>query len=149
MKIALAQLNYHIGNFESNLEKIISTALSAQNSGADLVVFAELAVSGYPPRDFLEFDDFIDRCSDALHQIAIQCNEIAVIVGVPIRNPSEKGKPLFNSAAFIYQGHIQYFNKALLPNYDVFDEYRYFEPSREFQLLEFKDKKIALTVCED
>lgn len=149
MKIALAQLNYHIGNFESNLEKIISTALSTQNSGADLIVFAELAVSGYPPRDFLEFDDFIERCSDALHQIAIQCNEIAVIVGVPIRNPSEKGKPLFNSAAFIYQGHIQYFNKALLPNYDVFDEYRYFEPSREFQLLEFKGRKIALTVCED
>jgi NAD+ synthase (glutamine-hydrolysing) len=149
MKIALAQLNYHIGNFESNLEKIISTALNAQNSGADLVVFAELAVSGYPPRDFLEFDDFIDRCSDALHQIAVQCNEIAVIVGVPIRNPSEKGKPLFNSAAFIYQGHIQYFNKALLPNYDVFDESRYFEPSRDFQLLEFKGRKIALTVCED
>jgi NAD+ synthase (glutamine-hydrolysing) len=149
MKIALAQLNYHIGNFESNLQKIISTALTAQNSGADLVVFAELAVSGYPPRDFLEFDDFIDRCSDAMQQIAAQCIEIGVIVGVPVRNNAAKGKPLFNAAAFIYQGHIQYFNKALLPNYDVFDEYRYFEPSREFQLLEFKDKKIALTVCED
>lgn len=149
MKIALAQLNYHIGNFESNLQKIISTALKARNSGADLVVFAELAVSGYPPRDFLEFDDFIKRCSDSLQQIAESCFEIGVIVGVPIRNTGAKGKPLFNTAAFIYQGHIQYFNKALLPNYDVFDEYRYFEPSREFQLLEFMDKKIALTVCED
>jgi NAD+ synthase (glutamine-hydrolysing) len=149
MKIALAQLNYHIGNFEANTQKIIAEAMKAQSLGAELVVFAELAISGYPPRDFLEFDDFIDRCQNAVKVIAQQCENIAVIVGTPIRNPADKGKPLFNAAAFIANGEVQYFKKALLPNYDVFDEYRYFEPSREFDILHFKGKKIALTICED
>lgn len=149
MKIALAQLNYHIGNFEINIQKIINAANEARLLGAELIVFAELAVSGYPPRDFLEFDDFIDRCQDAVSTIASKCRNIAVIVGVPIRNHAEKGKPLFNAAAFISDGKVQYFKKALLPNYDVFDEYRYFEPSSEFEVLHFKGKKIALTVCED
>ncbi|NOU45499.1 MAG: NAD+ synthase [Bacteroidales bacterium] len=149
MKIALAQLNYHIGNFEANTQKIIAEALKAQSLGAELVVFAELAICGYPPRDFLEFDDFIDRCQHAVADIASQCENIAVIVGTPIRNLAEKGKPLFNSAAFIANGEVQFFKKALLPNYDVFDEYRYFEPSREFEILHFNGKKIALTICED
>lgn len=149
MKIALAQLNYHIGNFESNMLKIISAAKKAQSLGAELVVFAELAISGYPPRDFLEFDDFIDRGEDAVLEIANQCKNIAVIVGVPIRNSAEKGKPLFNAAAFISNGNIKYAKKVLLPNYDVFDEYRYFEPAQEFEVIHFNGKRIALTVCED
>jgi len=149
MKIALAQLNYHIGNFEANTEKIIKAAREAQSLGAEMVVFAELAVSGYPPRDFLEFDDFIDHCQEALKNIAANCPNIAVIVGVPIRNKAEKGKPLFNAAACIAHGTIQYFNKTLLPNYDVFDEYRYFEPSTTFALLHFKGTAFAITVCED
>ena len=149
MKIALTQLNYHIGNFEVNTQKIIQSATKAQSLGAELIVFAELAVSGYPPRDFLEFDDFINRCAFAVSDIADHCKDIAVIVGTPIKNPAEKGKPLFNAAAFISNGEVQYFRKALLPNYDVFDEYRYFEPSHEFEILHFKGKKIAVTVCED
>lgn len=149
MIIALAQLNYHIGNFEDNTNKIIRYAKEAAGRGAELVVFAELALSGYPPRDFLEFDDFIDRCLQSAKTIANACPETAIIVGSPVRNTSGKGKPLYNAALFIYGGKISEFHKALLPNYDVFDEYRYFEPAGRFQLLEWKGKKIALTVCED
>lgn len=149
VKIVLAQLNYHIGNFEFNTSKIIDTILRSAQEGADLVVFAELAIGGYPAQDFLEFDDFLNRCEDALRQIASNCQDIACIVGTPIRNDEPKGKPLFNAAAFCYQNQIQYFRKSLLPNYDVFDEYRYFEPSTSFSLLHFKGHKIALTICED
>jgi NAD+ synthase (glutamine-hydrolysing) len=149
VKIALAQLNYHIGNFEANTQKIIQTAQDAANHGAELVVFAELAVSGYPPRDFLEFDDFVARCEHELDRIAETCRDIPLIVGSPVRNPSSKGKRLFNAAVFMHQGEKQFFHKGLLPNYDVFDEYRYFEPAKTFDILRFKDQKIALTVCED
>ncbi|MDP3463149.1 MAG: NAD+ synthase [Bacteroidales bacterium] len=149
MKIALAQLNYHIGNFEDNTSKIIEMAQKAAAMGADLIVFAELALSGYPPRDFLEFDDFIDKCELSARQIADSCPNIALIVGSPVRNLSGKGKPLYNAALFINQSVINEFHKALLPNYDVFDEYRYFEPATTFDLLEFKGCKIAVTICED
>jgi NAD+ synthase (glutamine-hydrolysing) len=149
VKIALAQLNYHIGNFEDNTAKIIQMAQKAAAMGADLIVFAELALSGYPPRDFLEFDDFIDKCELSARQIAESCQNIALIVGSPVRNRSGKGKPLYNAALFIDQARISYFRKALLPNYDVFDEYRYFEPASSFNVLEFKGQKIAITVCED
>jgi NAD+ synthase (glutamine-hydrolysing) len=149
VNIALAQLNYHIGNFEDNTNKIVRYAKEAAGRGADLVVFAELALSGYPPRDFLEFDDFTDRCLQSAKTIAQACPETAIIAGSPVRNISGKGKPLHNAALFMYGGEIREFHKALLPNYDVFDEYRYFEPASRFQLLEWKGKKIALTVCED
>ncbi len=150
MKIALAQLNYHIGNFDSNVSKIVDGIRKAGEAGADLVVFAELAISGYPPRDFLEFDDFINQCNDALEQIALHCQQVAAIVGLPTRNPHKKGKPLYNSAAFIAEGKVQHFtHKTLLPNYDIFDEYRYFEPNRFFEVIRFKGHKIALTICED
>ena len=150
MRIALAQLNYHIGNFESNTAKIINAIEKARNEGADLVVFAELAVSGYPPRDFLEFDDFIDCCSDSLKTIASHCIGIAAVVGVPVFNPDEKGKRLFNSAAFIENGEIKSLTaKSLLPTYDIFDEYRYFEPNRTFKTVEYKGVKMAITICED
>lgn len=150
MKIALAQLNYHIGNFESNTNKIIQSVQKAKEQGADLVVFAELAISGYPPRDFLEFTEFIELCEQSVKQIAEACKGIACIIGTPTRNPRREGKDLFNSACFIEDGEIKAtVNKALLPTYDVFDEYRYFEPSPEFSCIEFNGKKIALTICED
>jgi NAD+ synthase (glutamine-hydrolysing) len=150
VKIALAQLNYHIGNFESNTAKIIESIRQAEMQGADLVVFAELAISGYPPRDFLEFNDFIDRCNESVAEIARQCKNTAAIIGLPTYNPGDKGKPLFNSAAFLADGKIQQLvHKSLLPNYDIFDEYRYFEPNKDFQIVEFKGKKIALNICED
>lgn len=150
MKIALAQLNYHIGNFEDNTQKIISHINLAKAKGADMVVFAELAICGYPPRDFLEFEDFISLCENAAQTIAKHCIDIACIVGLPIKNTVLEGKDLFNAAYFIVNGEVkQVIKKALLPTYDVFDEYRYFEPNTVFDCVEFKGKKIALTICED
>ena len=150
MKIALAQLNYHIGNFESNTKKIIEHIALAKAKGADLVVFAELAVCGYPPRDFLEFEEFISLCDDAAKQIAIHCRGIACIVGLPVKNEQAAGKDLYNAALFIENGEVKAITrKALLPNYDVFDEYRYFEPANEFSCIDFQGTKIALTICED
>ena len=150
MKIALAQLNYHIGNFSANTEKIISNILRAKKEGADLVVFSELCVCGYPPKDFLEFSDFIQRCENAVNEIAAACVGISAIVGAPAVNPRVEGKNLFNAAYVLSDGKIKsVHHKALLPNYDVFDEYRYFEPAKEFHVTEICGKKIALTICED
>ena len=107
MKIALAQINYHIGNFENNGKKIIDAIKKAEKQGADLAVFAELAIPGYPPRDFLEFKDFVNECNNTLQNIASHCRNIAAIVGLPTFNPNTKGKPLYNSAAFVYNGKIK------------------------------------------
>lgn len=150
MKIALAQLNYHIGNFESNTAKILQHIQKARHNGADLVVFSELCVCGYPARDFLEFNEFISQCEDAANTIAAACTNIACIIGLPTHNSKPEGKDLNNSAYFIENGKVKaVVNKALLPNYDIFDEYRYFEPSTEFKCIDFKGHKIALTICED
>ncbi len=150
MKLALAQLNYHVGDFESNTNKIIAHIQKAKQNGADLVVFAELCVCGYPARDFLEFDEFISQCEAAAKTIAAACTDIACIIGLPIPNNNLEGKDLNNSAYFIENCEVTAIvNKALLPNYDIFDEYRYFEPSTEFSCIDFKGHKIALTICED
>lgn len=150
MKIALAQLNFHIGNFRVNTDKIIAAIKTAEQKGAELVVFSELSVCGYPPRDFLEFKHFIALCRQAIDEIATHTTHIGVVVGAPRPNPVMEGKDLFNSAFFIYQGEVKHIaDKALLPTYDVFDEYRYFQPASEFNVVEFKGKKLAITVCED
>lgn len=150
MKIAIAQLNYHIGNFEGNLQKMLDATATAKEQGADIVVFGELAVTGYPPRDFLEFDDFIRRSEEVVDTLAKAAAGIAIVVGAPCRNPVVEGKDLYNSAYFLAEGKIQQVaHKALLPTYDIFDEYRYFEPASEFKVVEYKGSKIALTVCED
>ena len=150
MKIALAQLNYQIGNFDLNTQKIIDHIHKAKNEGADLVVFAELAVCGYPPRDFLEFEEFIDLCEQSAQEIAKHTTGIACIIGIPVRNSLIAGKDLYNAAYFIEEGQVKsVVKKALLPNYDVFDEYRYFEPALEFDCIEYQGQKIALTICED
>src|ERR1700761_2629410 len=150
MKIALAQLNYHVGNFESNTAKIIDHIHKAKQQDADLIVFAELCVCGYPARDFLEFKEFIDLCDEAAKKIAAACKDIACIIGLPTFNNNPEGKELNNSAYFIENGQVKAIvNKALLPNYDIFDEYRYFEPSTQFSCIDFKGHRIALTICED
>lgn len=150
MKITLAQLNYHTGNFELNTNKIIDAINTAKNENVDLIVFSELSVCGYPPRDFLEFNDFINLCIENVNKIASHCIGIAAIVGSPTVNPKIEGKDLFNSAYFLTNGKVeQIIHKTLLPNYDVFDEYRYFEPNRDFNIVNFKGKKIAVTICED
>jgi len=150
MNIALAQLNYHIGNFEENKAKIIEAIKDAKAKNAHLVVFAELAISGYPPRDFLEFDDFISYCEEAINQIAKHCVGIAAIVGGPSLNENSDGKRLYNTAYLLKNGSIasKHF-KQLLPTYDVFDEYRYFEPGADAECIEIEGEKIALTICED
>jgi NAD+ synthase (glutamine-hydrolysing) len=150
MKIALAQQNYHIGNFESNIQKIISAIETAKSQGADLIIFTELCVCGYPPRDFVEFNDFMNRCYAAVDTIKAYADTIAVIVGCPQRNARPQGKDLFNAAWFLYEKQIKAtVQKTCLPTYDVFDEYRYFEPAYDWNVIPFKGKKIALTICED
>ncbi len=150
LTIALAQLDYHTGNFDFNTNKIINHINDAQKAGADLIVFSELCVCGYPPRDFLEFNDFIEQCEKSVEQIAASCQGIAAIVGAPSKNPEVKGKDLFNSAYLLADGKIAAVrHKTLLPNYDIFDEYRYFESNNHFDIVEYKGLKIALTVCED
>jgi NAD+ synthase (glutamine-hydrolysing) len=150
MKIFLAQQNYHIGNFESNVEKIKCAVALAKEQHADIVVFSELSICGYPPRDFLEFDDFIIKCRNAVHEIAALADGLAIIVGAPERNPNKEGKDLFNAAFFCCEKKIHAVaHKTCLPTYDVFDEYRYFEPAYEWNVITFKGKRIALTICED
>ena len=150
MKIAIAQLNYHIGNFEENTSKIIEYIGKSKAGGAELVVFTELSVTGYYPHDLLERKEFIEQSEHALNQIATHCSGIAAIVGGPRVNPEPRGKKLFNSAFFMYDGAIQHVvNKSLLPTYDIFDEYRHFEPNKTFSVFDFAGKKIAITICED
>ncbi len=150
MRIALAQLNYHIGNFEGNLQKMLDAVASAKEQGADLIVFGELSVCGYPPRDFLEFDDFIRKCTASIEALREASRGIAIVAGAPTRNPVAEGKDLYNSCYFLYDGQVVGVqHKCLLPTYDIFDEYRYFEPATEFHTVAFKGKRVALSVCED
>jgi len=150
VKISIAQLNYHIGNFDGNVAKMLEAIKQAKAEKSDIIVFSELCTCGYPPRDFLEFDDFIKLGEKAIKQLAKAAKGIAVVVGSPTRNPVIEGKDLYNSAYFLADGKVQHItHKALLPTYDIFDEYRYFEPANEFNIVEYKGKRIALTVCED
>src|SRR5439155_8893953 len=150
MKIALAQQNYHIGNFEKNIGKIIDGINWAKKQDADLVVFSELCVCGYPPRDFLEFRDFVDKCYESINTIKKYSDTIRVLIGSPERNPQTEGKYLFNAVFLLHEKQIKSeIHKTLLPNYDVFDEYRYFEPAFDWKIMEFKGKKLAVTICED
>jgi NAD+ synthase (glutamine-hydrolysing) len=150
MRIAIAQQNYHVGNFEENSRKILQGIDQAKAAGADLVVFSELSVCGYPPRDFLEFEDFIAQSYAAVDRIREHADTIGVIIGAPARNPQREGKDLFNAAWLLYEKEIKgVAHKTCLPNYDVFDEYRYFEPAFQWSVIPFKGKKIALTICED
>ena len=151
MKVALAQLNYLIGDFEGNLSKMAETVSNASSSGADLVVFSELSICGYPPLDLLERREFIQVCLESVEKLALTTDSsTGILVGGPEFNPHKDGKQLFNSAFFLHEGKIkQVFRKSLLPTYDIFDEYRYFEPNRQFNLLEFKGRKLAVTICED
>jgi len=149
MKIALAQFNYHIGNLSYNVAKIKNGILLAKSEGADIIAFSELSVCGYPPKDLLLHNSFIKACEEAVHEIAQECKDIAAIIGAPSRN-LHRGRPLHNSAFFLAEGKIHaQVNKTLLPFYDIFDEFRYFEPAVENELIEYKGAKITLAICED
>jgi NAD+ synthase (glutamine-hydrolysing) len=150
MKITIAQLNYHIGNFDKNKDLICNAIKKAKSEGSDLVVFSELCVPGYPPLDLLDRLDFIEKCRSTVSEIAKECTGIAAVVGSPTLNTKPEGKKLFNSALVLSEGKIIFSaNKALLPTYDIFDEYRYFEPENRFTVFSFKGKKLAITICED
>lgn len=150
MKISIAQLNYHIGNFTKNKELICNAIRTAKAEGSDLIIFSELSVPGYPPLDLLDHVDFIMKCNATVIEIARECTDIVAIVGSPTINENQEGKKLFNSAQILSEGKIIFTaNKALLPTYDIFDEYRYFEPEKTFRSFNLKGKKIAVTICED
>ncbi|MDD2278301.1 MAG: NAD+ synthase [Bacteroidales bacterium] len=150
MKIALAQQNYIVGDFEHNVGKIISAISTAKTKGACLVVFSELSVCGYPPYDLLCRTDFIQKCLTAVEQVAKHCIGISAIVGAPSPNPELLGKPLLNSAYLLSEGKIQStHHKALLPSYDIFEEARYFEPNHNFTIANLNGKRIAITISED
>ncbi len=150
MKIALAQINTKVGDLENNTKKIIDNISQAKDSGADLIIFPELSVTGYPPRDLLDFPAFIEDNLYYLEKIKDAAESIAVICGYIDINKKGYGKKYFNSAVFISNKQvISTHNKCLLPFYDVFDETRYFEPGKEVNIIEFLNKKIAITICED
>lgn len=150
MKIALAQFNYTIADFEGNTRKIKNAINKAKEEDVDLVIFSELAICGYPPLDLLEQKDFILKCEAKIEEVARECTGIAAVVGGPKINQHPKGKKLFNAAFFLANGTIKSVHcKTLLPTYDIFDEYRYFEPNTEFNIVYYNGKKIAITICED
>jgi NAD+ synthase (glutamine-hydrolysing) len=150
MRITIAQLNYHIGNFSRNKELICNAIKKAKDESSDIIIFSELCISGYPPLDLLDRLDFIEKCNRSVIEIAQACTGITAIVGSPTLNTRPEGKKLFNSALVLSEGEIIFSaNKALLPTYDIFDEYRHFEPENRFTIFPFMGKKIAITVCED
>jgi len=150
MKICIAQQNYQIGNFEQNTQQMLSAIDAAKKQGADLILFSEMSVCGYPARDFVEFNDFITKCYAQIDIIKEAADTIGVLIGSPARNPHKKGKDLFNAAFFLYDKKIiAEIHKTLLPTYDVFDENRYFEAADDWKVVPFKGKKLAITICED
>jgi len=154
MKIAIAQLNPTVGDLSGNAQRILDAAEKAVEAGCCLLLTTELSLTGYPPRDLLIRPSFIEATTEKLQQLAIDLPpEIAVLVGTVQRNLDyqKNGRnPIFNSAALLEKGEIkQYFQKRLLPTYDVFDEDRYFEPGLESHFFVLENIKIGVTICED
>jgi NAD+ synthase/NAD+ synthase (glutamine-hydrolysing) len=150
VKIALGQINPTVGDFSGNAAKIVQFALQARNAGAGLILFPELAVCGYPPRDLVERPWFVARNRATVEKIAAETQGIAVICGMVTAAEAESGKKAMNSAALLREGRIDFIqSKMLLPTYDVFDEMRNFAPAKSQQLFSFGGKQMALTICED
>jgi len=150
MKVALAQINPTIGDFSGNAAKIVSCAQQAHRLGASLVVFPELAVCGYPPKDLLEKNGFVDSNLSCLQWIAGQLTMIDAIVGFVDYNRTRLGKPIFNAAALLSEGKIAEVRyKSLLPTYDVFDESRHFEPASTCSVVHWKGLRLGVSICED
>ena len=150
MKIALGQINPTIGDFTGNSKKIIESSRQALAQGAEMILFPELAVCGYPPRDLLEKPAFVERNQKVVNEIAQAVPEITIVCGFVSPAKVETGKSVMNSAAVLRQGAVQFVqSKMLLPTYDVFDEMRYFDPAEKQKLLPLGGKQFALTICED
>ena len=150
MKIALGQINPTVGDFSGNAAKIIDFSRRAQAQGAGLILFPELSVCGYPPRDLVERPSFVERNKESVDRIAAETRGIAVICGLVTPAHMETGKSVMNSAALLRDGKVAFVqSKMLLPTYDVFDEMRNFAPARSQELFPFCGKRMALTICED
>jgi NAD+ synthetase len=152
VKIALAQINPTVGDFSGNLERIVAASRRAAGLGARLTVFSELVICGYPPADFLEKPSFLARCRMAVDELAAATAEMptAVLAGVALAAEAESGKPAVNAAVLLDRGRLLLEqHKRLLPFYDVFDEQRYFAPSRPQQVVELDGVRLAVTICED
>ncbi|PIS01491.1 MAG: NAD+ synthase [Chlamydiae bacterium CG10_big_fil_rev_8_21_14_0_10_35_9] len=150
MRIFVAQLNPIVGNLQSNTGKIIETIYQAKKKKADIVLFPEMAICGYPPEDLVLYSTFIDEMQAKLQEIAKASDNIMVVVGLVRKNPTGMGKLLYNSAAVIIDTKIVGFkDKTLLPTYDVFNESRYFEEGEEQKVFHYKDKNIGVMICED
>ncbi|MFT3869939.1 MAG: NAD+ synthase [Nibricoccus sp.] len=150
MRIGLAQLNSTVGDLAGNRRKILDAYRTLVAQGAELVVFPELIVCGYPPRDLLFKKRFVSDNEESLTEIAVEIGEVPAVIGFVETNPSAEGRRWFNAAAFCQRGEIAVIGrKCLLPTYDVFDEDRYFEAAREPAIVNFGGKKIGLTICED
>ena len=150
MKIALAQINPTIGDLPGNTQKHLDAIAAARQQGAALVVFPELSILGYPPRDLLAKGRLIEDVAEAVAQVAAACHGIAALVGFVRRTPNGKGRPLQNAAALLVDGAIQHTHiKTLLPTYDVFDETRYFEPGDRLGCFELDGQTIGVSICED
>jgi len=150
VKIALGQINPTVGDFSGNAAKIIQFSVQARGAGAGLILFPELSVCGYPPRDLVERPSFVARCRATVEKIAAEIQGIAVICGTVTPAHAESGKKVMNSAALLRDGRVEFIqSKMLLPTYDVFDEMRNFAPAKSQQLFNFCGKQMALTICED
>src|SRR5579871_5421771 len=151
MRLALAQLNFTVGAFDANFEKMREAVQQAEREGADLVAFSELAATGYPPRDLLARERFVDANLALVERVArLSTGRLAIVVGFVDRNPSPVGRRLLNAAAFCASGRIVARRaKSLLPTYDVFDEDRYFEPGGPAEPIDFRGVRLGLTICED
>lgn len=151
MLIAVCQANPVIGDLKGNSLKIIEWYKKAASEGADLVVFPELFLCGYPPLDLVEKKEFREAVSNASREIAIQTNSTGLIFGSITEDYEDRiGTNVYNSALLCYDGKIQFVqSKSLIPNYDVFDEVRYFEPARDVSLHEFSGEKLGISICED
>ena len=150
MKIAVAQINPTVGDIKANSAKILRNIKLAKSHGADLVLFSELALIGYPPKELLVKTQFVEDNLKALADIAQQCDDCAALVGHASRSQSPTGPKLHNAAALLVDGKVQAtYCKQLLPTYDVFDETRYFEPARSQQVVSCAGRQLGLTICED
>ena len=150
MRILVAQLNYTLGDFRGNTQKILQALEEARRKEVAIVIFSELAICGYPPEDLLLHQDFLAEMEKSLEKIVQASYGLFVVVGVARKNPSFHGKPLLNSAAVIQEGKLVGFqDKWLLPTYDVFDEMRYFEEGKECQTWQYQGKTIGISICED
>jgi NAD+ synthase (glutamine-hydrolysing) len=150
MRLGLAQLNPTVGDLAGNRRKIIETYTALVAQGAELVVFPELAVCGYPPRDLLFKRRFVSDVAESLAEIAAAVGAVPAVIGTVEANPSGRGRPFFNSAAFCYRGKVGAIGrKCLLPTYDVFDEDRYFEPAMAPTVVDHAGYRIGITICED